>query len=252
MGRPHEHEGRFWNARAGRYRWFLARALPVRDESGAIIRWYGTATDIEDHKRTEHALRESEASLRTLRSELEHRVSERTLALRRSNVTLHQEIDTRVRIEQALRASEERFAKAFRASLDAISISHHPDARIIEINARHEAIFGFARDDVIGRTIDELEIFAHHRDRKRFLQLMKSHGNVHELELDMRHKNGTLLSAVLSAETVEVEASRASIMMVRDITERKSADRKIAEQRRELAHLGRVAMLGELSGRARA
>ena len=46
MGRPHEHEGRFWIARAGRYRWFLARALPVRDEDGAIIRWYGTATDI--------------------------------------------------------------------------------------------------------------------------------------------------------------------------------------------------------------
>ena len=248
MGRPHEHEGRFWNARTSRYRWFLARALPVRDESGAIIRWYGTATDIEDQKRTEHALRESEASLRTLRSELEYRVSERTLALKRSNETLHEEIDTRVRIERALRASEERFAKAFRASLDAISISHHPDAHIVEINDRHEAIFGFARDEVIGRTVDELEIFAHQKDRKRFLRLMKSHGNVHELELDMRHKNGTLLRAVLSAETVEVGGDPCLIMMVRDVTERKNADRKIAEQQRELAHLGRVAMLGELSG----
>ena len=248
LGQPHEHEGRFWSARAGRYRWFLARALPMRDESGAIIRWYGTATDIDDQKRTEHALRESEASLRHLRLELEYRVSERTLALRRANMTLHDEVDTRVRIERALRSSEERFAKAFGASLDAISISQHPSATIIEVNDRYEAIFGFAREDVIGRAIDEIRIFAHDEDRKRFLRMIVTHGSVHELELDMRHKSGTLLRAVLSAETVDVGGESCLIMMIRDITERRNADQKIVEQRRELAHLGRVALLGELSG----
>jgi PAS domain S-box-containing protein len=45
----------------GKYRWFLFRADPLRDETGNIIGWYGSATDIEDQKQTENALRRSEA-----------------------------------------------------------------------------------------------------------------------------------------------------------------------------------------------
>jgi PAS domain S-box-containing protein len=47
----------------GKYRWFLGRAMALRDEAGNIIRWYGTAIDIEDRKRAEDALRRSEAYL---------------------------------------------------------------------------------------------------------------------------------------------------------------------------------------------
>ena len=48
----------------GKYRWFLIRVAPFRDHTGAIERWYGTSTDIDDRKRTEEALRDSEQSLR--------------------------------------------------------------------------------------------------------------------------------------------------------------------------------------------
>src|SRR3989454_6814288 len=47
----------------GEYRWFLLRAVPVRDERGKVIRWYGTSTDIEDRKRAEEKLRQSEGYL---------------------------------------------------------------------------------------------------------------------------------------------------------------------------------------------
>ena len=50
----------------GAYRWFLFRANPVRDESGKIVRWYGTNVDIEDRKRGEEALRASELSWRQI------------------------------------------------------------------------------------------------------------------------------------------------------------------------------------------
>lgn len=50
-GEPYEIEYRF-RSQAGDYRWFLGRALPVRDEAGQIIRWFGTCTDIDDAKRT--------------------------------------------------------------------------------------------------------------------------------------------------------------------------------------------------------
>ena len=50
----------------GAYRWFLFRASPVRDESGKIVKWYGTNIDIEDRKRVEEALRASERSWRQI------------------------------------------------------------------------------------------------------------------------------------------------------------------------------------------
>src|SRR5436305_7571863 len=48
----------------GEYRWFLFRAEPLRDEQSNIVKWYGSSTDIEDRKRTEEALRESEQRFR--------------------------------------------------------------------------------------------------------------------------------------------------------------------------------------------
>ncbi len=50
----------------GAYRWFLFRASPLRDEQGDIVKWYGINTDIEDRKRTEEALRQSERQFRLL------------------------------------------------------------------------------------------------------------------------------------------------------------------------------------------
>jgi PAS domain S-box-containing protein len=48
----------------GEYRWFLSRAQPLRDEFGNIVKWYGVDSDIEDQKRAEDALRESEQRFR--------------------------------------------------------------------------------------------------------------------------------------------------------------------------------------------
>jgi PAS domain S-box-containing protein len=48
----------------GEYRWFLFRAEPLHDEIGSIVKWYGSSTDIEDRKRAEEALRESEQRFR--------------------------------------------------------------------------------------------------------------------------------------------------------------------------------------------
>ena len=53
-GKPHENESRYrrWD---GQYRWHLDRGLPLRDEDGNIVKWYGILTDIEDRKRAEEA-----------------------------------------------------------------------------------------------------------------------------------------------------------------------------------------------------
>jgi PAS domain S-box-containing protein len=50
----------------GNYRWFLSRALPIRNEAGDVIRWFGTNTDVTEQIEAENALRESEARFREL------------------------------------------------------------------------------------------------------------------------------------------------------------------------------------------
>src|SRR6267378_5101097 len=64
-GEPYEVEVRLRRF-DGAYRWFQDRAVPRRDASGAILRWYVLQTDIDDRKRMEDALRHSEASLRAI------------------------------------------------------------------------------------------------------------------------------------------------------------------------------------------
>jgi len=62
-GTPYENIERVRSA-DGEYRWFLSRARPLRDELGNIVKWYGADTDVEDQKRAEDALRESEQRFR--------------------------------------------------------------------------------------------------------------------------------------------------------------------------------------------
>ena len=69
------------HSRDGAYRWFRARALPIRDLKGEIVKWYGTCSDIHDSKMLEQSIRDSAA-------ELEKMVDERTAELRRLSVRL--------------------------------------------------------------------------------------------------------------------------------------------------------------------
>ena len=62
-GEPFEDETRFRRVADGEYRWFLVRAVPLRDETGTILKWHGVLTDIEDRKRAEQALKRNEAYL---------------------------------------------------------------------------------------------------------------------------------------------------------------------------------------------
>lgn len=83
----------------GQYRWFLSRALPIRDDLGNITYWLSTSTDITAQVSAEDALRE-------LNESLEQRVAERTRELAESNQRLQIEISERAQAEEALRHAQ--------------------------------------------------------------------------------------------------------------------------------------------------
>jgi PAS domain S-box-containing protein len=228
-------------------RWVLSKGSVVRDPHGRPLRMLGIHVDVTERKQAEAALRE-EGTHRALREELEQRVAERTAELSLINRVLLEEIDVRERIGRALRASEERFAKAFRASPDAMSIIRRADARIIEVNERWVGLFGFSREEAIGQTLQALGISQRDANRDGLGLLSSPQGSVRDAEVELHNRRGEALYVLVTSETVEVAGEQCLIAMIRDITERRRAEHEVVAQRRQLAHLGRVALLGELSG----
>ena len=157
-------------------------------------------------------------------------------------------IDERERSKAALRSSEERFAKAFMSSPDAMVITRTQDGRIVEVNDRWERLFGQERAQAVGSTMWELGMFASPKDAAALQYAISSQGRASDLELALRSKSGELREAVIGAETAEMAGEPCFIAIIRDLTDQRRAEREVQERQRELAHLGRVATVGELSG----
>ncbi|HYE00103.1 MAG TPA: PAS domain-containing protein [Alphaproteobacteria bacterium] len=97
-GEPYQIEYRMKGA-DGAYHWLLARAMPVRDDEGRILRWFGTCTDIDEIVAARDALRRR-------RKELTRLVDQRTAELAEANRRLKAEMEERARAEEALRHAQ--------------------------------------------------------------------------------------------------------------------------------------------------
>jgi len=233
-------EHRLHDVKSGEFRWHLLRAIPIRESAGAVIRWYGSCTDIQDQKVVEQDLRD-------IQSGLEERVNERTAEVSGAVVQLLKEIEDRVTAEQAWRASEERFGKAFHGNPDASVIIRQSDYRITEVNQKWESMLGYSREEAVGRTGYEIGMVVQ-EEEEHAQQILGSSGVLREYEIDVRTKAGKVIRAALTTNTVDIGGETCYIVVIRDITERRRNEAVLQEQQRELAHLSRVASLGELSG----
>jgi PAS domain S-box-containing protein len=144
-------------SKAGAYRWFLSRALPIKDANGKVVRWFGTNTDVTVQRQMERALRDS-------RDELERRVAERTTALSEANEILKAEITERKRIEErlieqteTLQRSEQDFSTLVENSPDIIARLDR-DLRYIYMSPELERSLGVSPDDFIGRTSGQVPL----------------------------------------------------------------------------------------------
>jgi PAS domain S-box-containing protein len=139
------------------------------------------------------------------------------------------DITERKQAEEALRKSEEKFSKLFRASPAAIAIAALEDGRLEDVNEAFLQIFGYDREEVIGRTAADLSTWAEPRDRDKFVDLLKREGSFRGLEARHRIKSGEIRSVLLSAELIEIEAEPYIIWELTDITERKQAEKILRE-----------------------
>ncbi len=147
------------------------------------------------------------------------------------------DITERIKVSKALRASEKRFDTAFQASPIPLSISSMDDMRMVAVNEHFLALTGYTREEVIGRTALELNLWSDYQDREKAIQLIKEQGNVSNLEGDFLTKNGELLTMIFSMELIEIEGRECLLVAANDISERKRAEQELQKSAHEISVL---------------
>ena len=146
----------------------------------------------------------------------------------------------RQEVEETLRISEEKFAKAFHTSPDSIIINRASDGLFIDINSGFTNITGYTREEVSGRTSLEMNVWAELRDRIRLIEGLRENGEVLNMEANFRTKNGRILTGLMSAKFIQIEGETCILSITRDISERKQAELERSQRLEELEAVNRI------------
>ena len=200
----------------GAYRWHIIRNAPLRRD-GKIVAWLGTAVDIDD-------MRQAQETLRRVNDELEHRVNERT----RDLAEAYERLSTSEESQRALF----RKAPVPMHSLDA-------ERRIIDVNEHWLDLYGYRRDEVIGRKMAEFHAGggdAGLHDAR--WQEMLDRGALRDVERQFVKKSGEVFDALVSTYLEHDAAGNfvRTITITIDITLRKRAE-EAARHERQLSEL---------------
>ncbi|MDX9862100.1 MAG: PAS domain S-box protein, partial [Rhodospirillales bacterium] len=148
-----------------------------------------------------------------------------------------EDITGRKLAEQVLRESEERFAKAFRASPAPMSISTIESGLTLDVNDEWLSMLGFSRDEVIGRTSAELGCWGGSQ-RAAFIDRLRQEGSFRGFEATIFTKDGGERRVILAGETIDDERL---LLVFHDITERLQMESR-------LAHAQKMEAVGQLTG----
>jgi PAS domain S-box-containing protein len=147
------------------------------------------------------------------------------------------DISDRKRAEEALRASEERFFKAFHATPDAIVISRVSDGLLLDVNDVFLRKLGYSREDIVDRKTVDLNVWVNSDDRERYITGVREQGRVRDMEAQFLSRTGAILDGLVSGETIMIGEELCLLTIVRDISERKKIERELEKHRIRLEEM---------------
>ncbi len=154
------------------------------------------------------------------------------------------DITDRKSVHDALLKSEEKFAKAFRASPVVLTLTSTRDHRYLDINDTFEKITGWKREEIIGRTPFDLRIWVDPAQREVFAKTTLANTSIRDYEVQYRCKDGRQAVGLGSAEMIEIQGEKCLLSAIIDITDRKKAEEDLHRKDTELAEAERLAHLG--------
>jgi two-component system, LuxR family, sensor kinase FixL len=129
---------------------------------------------------------------------------------------------------------EQRFAKVFRSSPDAMLVIRRRDSCIVDVNEHWQAIFGYPPEEAINHTVSDLNLNAREGDLEELITSTSEGEPLRNVELSMRTKTGDRRETVLSADTVDIAGEPCFVVIIRDITNRKRREAALLESEAEL------------------
>ncbi|HEX2980099.1 MAG TPA: PAS domain S-box protein, partial [Anaerolineaceae bacterium] len=144
-------------------------------------------------------------------------------------VVAFSDISPRVKTERALKQSNEKFSRAFAISPDTININRLSDGLYIDVNPAFCQHTGYDRDEVIGQTTRDIDIWGEPADRLRFINEITTTGSVQNLEAKFRYKDGTLITGLISARVLDINGEKCILSVVRNISDRIRTEEALRE-----------------------
>lgn len=124
--------------------------------------------------------------------------------------------------EQDRERSEERFAKVFRSSPIASSITTLAEGRFVDVNQAFERRYGYAREEVLGRTVFDIAIWEDPKDRSRMQREIRDSGRVLNRVTRFRKRSGEILETCYSADVITLDGLECVLAVSEDLAEREA------------------------------
>ncbi|MGE5804711.1 MAG: PAS domain S-box protein, partial [Ignavibacteria bacterium] len=154
------------------------------------------------------------------------------------------DITDRKKAEEALKASEEKFSKAFHISPDSININRLNDGVFVEINDGFTSLTGFTAEETIGKSSLDINIWADPNDRKRLIEELMEKGEVINMEAGFKLKNGKVGIGLMSAVLMNIGSEKYILSVTRDITDRKNAEEALRESEERFRRIFEEGQIG--------
>jgi PAS domain S-box-containing protein len=129
--------------------------------------------------------------------------------------------------------SEEKFSKVFHTSPDSVTITRLSDGRFVDSNEGFTKLSGYSKEEVMGKTSLDMDLWSDQKDRERFIEALGRKGEISGYESEFRMKNGDIKTGSIAAKIIEIEGERCLLSIIRDITERKKTEDALRESEQQ-------------------
>jgi len=205
-----------WMAKDGSTVWVKAQLAAIVDESGKMIGSRGVTIDMTEQQLAENARLQTIENNRTILEAMNGNMGE-------------------------LRASEERFAKAFRSNPQPMSLTTLATGLYIDVNESFLAMSGYTREEVIGHTSLELRIWETPEARAEFIRQLDEQGSLVNYETKFRIKDGSFRVLLSSAEKLDIGSEVCLLVTSSDVTERVAAQTALKESEQRFRNVADTA-----------
>jgi PAS domain S-box-containing protein len=154
------------------------------------------------------------------------------------------DVTERRRTEQKLKESEEKFSKAFHSSPTLMAITRMDDGFFIDVNETYTQTLGYSREELIGHTSLNLNLWLNPEQRSEFTRRVKDHNRIEAFDVEVYTKSSKILTMLFSGDIILLNNEPHLITTAIDITDRIKAEQDLKESEEKFRIIAEQSLLG--------